>query len=85
MYKMSLHWTEGTVSQHNVQIRLKVTVNHVLLMLKVNNYGLTYSMEASMVGFCGTYTNVPMIYFLEMVRYIPQSRTVQMQDRKKQK
>lgn len=57
MYKISLNWTEGTMSQHNVQIRLKVTVNHVLLMLKFNNYGLTISVEASLVVFCGTYTN----------------------------
>lgn len=44
-------------NQRNVWIRLKVTVNHMLLMLKVHHLGLAYSMEA----LTNVFVRVPMI------------------------
>lgn len=61
-YKMSLGQRGIGVSacgsnQRNVWIRLKVTVNHMLLMLKVHHLGLAYSMEA----LTDVFVRVPMI------------------------
>lgn len=61
-YKMSLGQRGIGVSacgsnQRNVWIRLKVTVNHMLLMLKVHHLGLAYSMEA----LTNVFVRVPMI------------------------